>query len=77
MGLQLSCIEVAVRALTTNTNNVVVGADNSVRAAAGSETGLLLKPTDPAVWIPVDDVLDLFVDAVTSGEGVAWLASVS
>jgi hypothetical protein len=72
-----SAVQVRVRALTTNTNNVALGGDNTVRAAAGSETGVVLKATDPSIVIEVDDVTDLWVDAVTAGEGVVWMATVS
>lgn len=61
---------VIVTALDTNTNRVTVGG-NTVLAALVTGKGVSLLPRQKAgIW--VDDLLDVYVDARVSGEGVSY-----
>jgi hypothetical protein len=65
----LACKWVQVTALTSNTQQVNVGAAG-VLAAAGSSTGTpLARPVDHD---PVNDAAKVFVDARVAGEGVSF-----
>lgn len=63
--------EVTITARPANTNNISVGA-STVVAAAGSQRGYILVPGG-SVTLRVRDLADIYIDAVTSGEGVAFL----
>lgn len=66
--------EIIVQARPSNTGNVAIGGDNTVRAATGAgQRGLILTPTASPVKILVDDVSDIWVDAATNGEGINYL----
>lgn len=60
-----------VQAETDNTNNVAVG-DSNVVAAAGSERGAVLSPGS-SVDIYDANLANVYVDAVTDGEGVTFI----
>jgi hypothetical protein len=62
---------VAIQAETDNTNNVAVG-DANVVAAAGSERGLILAAGE-STTMSINDLVRVYVDAVTNGEGVTYL----
>lgn len=65
-----------VRAIETNTNHVVLGGPGVV-AAAATRNGVALAPTGPPLILEdVDDLTDIWVDAITSGEGLSFLAVV-
>lgn len=64
------CRKVEVQALPTNTDVVALGA-STVDAAAGAERGTILPPNGYAT-LYVEDLYALYVDAATSGEGVAF-----
>lgn len=71
---------IVIQALNTNTGNVCVGGSN-VKAAPGTQTaptqiGLCLKPND---WIALDaaNLSEIYVDAVTSNDGVTWMVGAS
>jgi hypothetical protein len=64
--------ELALRAIETNTNAVVVGGSGVV-AAAATRNGVALVPAGLVVVLrDVDDLGDLWVDAITSGEGLSF-----
>lgn len=60
-----------IQAQTDNTNFVAVGA-SGVDATIATGTGALLAPGE-AVPIPCDNLADIFVDALVSGEGVRFM----
>jgi hypothetical protein len=62
---------VMIQAQTDNLNKVAVGA-TGVDATVATGTGVLLDPGD-VVTIPCDNLADIFVDALTSGEGVRYV----
>ncbi len=59
-----------VTAETDNTNTVVVGAA-AVIAALATRVGTPLEAGESVVLL-IDDLSDVFVDAITSGEGVSF-----
>lgn len=65
-----------IMAATANTNPVVIGGSDVV-AAVGTRKGIALRPTDPPVKLGradgVDELSDVYVDAVTNGEAVTYL----
>lgn len=65
------CRSVAVTGLSTNTGLIVIGGDNSVRAAAGTRNGTPIAAGETASY-DVSDIGALWIDAVTSGEGVSY-----
>lgn len=63
----------AVRAIETNTNAVVIGGSGVV-AAAATRNGVPLVPTSPPLVLEdIDDLSDLWVDAITAAEGLSFL----
>jgi len=62
---------VIIQAQTDNTNKIAVGA-TGVDATVATGTGILLDPGD-AVTLPVDDLADVYIDALVSGEGVRYM----
>lgn len=64
-----------IMAATANTNPVVIGGADVV-AAVGTRKGVALRSTDPPVRLTsadgVDELSDVYVDAVTNGEAVTW-----
>lgn len=72
-----SISELVLRAVETNTNAVVIGGSGVV-AAAATRNGVALVPTgSPIVLEDIDDLGDIWVDAITSGEGLSFLATVA
>lgn len=61
-----------LRAIETNTNVVVIGGSGVV-AAAATRNGIALAATGVPIEVPVDDLGDLWVDAITNGEGVGFM----
>lgn len=57
--------------IRSNTNLVAIGGADT-DATLASEKGVLLKPTDPALILYDVELSKVFVDAVTSGEGVSY-----
>lgn len=70
----LEAESVSVQALLGNAGKVVIGGSDVV-AALATRKGIYLGPGDK-LTIPTDDVSDLWVDAVTSGDGVSYKAAV-
>ncbi len=62
---------IVVSAQPANTNEVAVGSA-TVDATAGAEQGAILAAGD-SVTLLIDNVQDVFVDAVTTGEGVSFV----
>lgn len=68
---------IRIMAATANTNPVVIGGSDVV-AAVGTRKGIALRATDPPITLDaqtdgVDELSDIYVDAVTNGEAVTWL----
>ncbi len=71
---------VAIQALATNTGNVVVG-DSHVVAGPGTQgaptqRGIRLT-AGTGITIDLIDITQVWVDAVTAGDGVSWLIGVA
>jgi hypothetical protein len=62
-----------VSALDSNVGVVVFG-DNAVVAASGTRRGAVLHPGD-TVFVPCDDLSDIYIDAENSGEGVSFTSA--
>jgi hypothetical protein len=65
-----ACKWVTVQAQTDNTNEIAVGA-TGVDATIATGTGIILFPGD-SITIEIDNLADVFVDAITDGEGVRY-----
>ena len=65
-----ACKRVVVQAQTDNTTGVAVGA-TGVDATIATGTGTFLYPGD-SFELEIDNLADVFVDALTSGEGVRY-----
>ena len=75
VALSSSSIEArafVIAALLTNTNPVYIG-DSAVKASSGSERGIPLLPGEK-ITLDVDNAMKIFLDSVTSGEGVTFEA---
>lgn len=59
-----------VQAQTDNTNKVAIGT-TGVDATVATGNGIILDPGD-TFTLPVDDLADVYVDALVSGEGVRY-----
>jgi hypothetical protein len=70
-----ACLSVTVTALSTNTGIVVVGGSDVV-AAAGTRKGTALEKGQQVKWTSeidgVDDLSQVYLDAVVNGEGVSF-----
>lgn len=60
---------VTVRALSTNTQPVVIG-----RSDVAVGTGYKMAPADPPIRILIDDLAKLNVIPAVNGEGISYLA---
>lgn len=65
------CKLVTITALIGNTNEVVLG-DATVIASAGTRRGIPLF-AGQSVTLYIEDLYALYLDAVTSGEGVSYI----
>ncbi len=61
---------VIIQAQTDNTNAVAVGAE-SVDATIATGNGIILYAGD-VITLEIDDLADVWIDAITSGEGVRY-----
>lgn len=62
--------KITIQALGANTDFIAVGA-STVVAASGTERGILLGPYQSVVFTN-DDLADIFIDSIVSGEGVSF-----
>lgn len=65
------CKRVVIQAQTDNTTGVAVGA-TGVDATVATGTGIFLYPGD-SIELDCDDLADIYVDALTNGEGVRFV----
>ncbi len=63
---------VMIQSQTDNTSKVAVGA-SGVDATIATGNGILLNPGDWTPRIDIDDLADIYVDALVAGEGVRYL----
>ncbi len=63
---------VKVQAQTDNTDGVAVGG-SGVDAVVATGTGILLYAGDWSDWINVDDLDEVYFDALVTGEGVRFI----
>jgi len=63
---------VIIQAQTDNTTAIAIGA-TGVDAAIATGTGIILYPGDWTPPIDVDNLTDIYIDALTSGEGCRYL----
>ena len=61
---------VIVQAQTDNTDKIAVGG-TGVDATVATGTGIILDPGD-SVTLPCDNLADIFIDSLVSGEGVRF-----
>lgn len=66
-----ACKWVTIQAQTDNTSTVAVGGAG-VDATVATGTGVMLSPGD-VVTLPIDDLAEVYVDALVSGEGVRFI----
>ena len=70
LGSQVINGPLMVKALIANTNNIYIG---NVSEDVASTNGLELASGDAVVFDFVGDLANLWIDADTNDEGVAWL----
>ena len=63
---------VIIQAQTDNTKAIAIGA-TGVDATIATGGGLMLQPGDWTPPIDIDDLADVYVDALASGEGVRYI----
>lgn len=76
----------AVRVTTTSTpiagvwvagdignSNIVVVGDSSVVGTESSQQGLVIGPAESSVFLPINNLNLLYVDAVSNGDRLVWL----
>ena len=71
IGSSTSIKKVTIQALDTNTDVIVVGG-STVVAASGTRSGIALLPYNSVV-IQVDNLADVYIDSVLSGEGISFI----
>ncbi len=54
-----------------NANPVVVG-DSGVVGTSGSQQGIIIGPAESSIFIPINNLNLLWVDAVTNGDKIIW-----
>lgn len=62
---------VIIQAQTDNTSSIAVGTEG-VDAVVATGTGILLYPGE-TITLLVDDLADIYIDALVSGEGARYL----
>ena len=72
LGSQAIGGSLAVKALASNTDIVVVGNDGA--GDVTTSNGFELSAGEAIVFNRVGNLADIMVDAAVSGEGVCWLA---
>jgi hypothetical protein len=65
-----ACKKVIIQAQTDNTTGIAVGG-SGVDATVATGTGLFLYPGD-SIEIQIDNLSDIYIDALTNGEGVRY-----
>lgn len=65
------CKLVTIQALYANTNEVVIG-NSTVVASAGTRSGLAL-PAGASITLFVEDLYNIYIDSVTTGDGVSYI----
>jgi len=54
-----------------NTSVMVVG-DSSVVGTSGSQQGIVIGPAESSIFIPINNLNLLYVDAASSGDKLIW-----
>lgn len=54
-----------------NSNVMVVG-DASVVGTSGSQQGIIIGPAESSIFIPINNLNLLYVDAASSGDRLIW-----
>jgi hypothetical protein len=62
---------VMITAETDNTNPVTWGGSGVIGALA-TRQGQPLYPGESSPWIPCDNLMDIYIDSLTNGEGVSF-----
>ena len=65
------CMGVFVSGDIGNANVVVVGT-STVVATSGSQRGIAVEPAGNSIFIPVNNLNLLYVDAITDGDNLIW-----
>ena len=66
------CKKVNITAEVDNTLAVVVGG-STVVAALATRRGIPLLPGESTGWFEIDDLLDIYLNAIVAGEGVTYI----
>ena len=66
------CKKVNITAEVDNTLAVVVGG-STVVAALATRRGMPLLPGESTGWFEIDDLLDIYLNAIVAGEGVTYI----
>ncbi len=74
LAASTACKRVICQAQTDNTSIIAVGA-TGVDATVATGTGIVLYPGD-AIDFEIDNLADIYIDSLVSGEGVRWTAFV-
>lgn len=54
-------------------NDMVSIGDSATLVASGSERGIILIPGNDPVTLEVDNLADVYIDAITAGDGVCFV----
>lgn len=54
-----------------NSNVMIVG-DSSVEGTSGSQQGIIIGPAESSIFIPINNLNLLYVDAASSGDELIW-----
>lgn len=70
LAASTTCKRVVIQSQTDNTTGISVGAAG-VDATVATGTGIFLYPGD-SIELDIDNLADVFIDALTNGEGVRY-----
>ena len=72
LAASTACKRVIIQAQTDNGGAVAIGAAG-VDATVATGNGISLVATSPPVVLDIDNLADIYVDAVVAGEGVRYI----
>uniref|UniRef100_A0A6M3IIC3 Uncharacterized protein n=1 Tax=viral metagenome TaxID=1070528 RepID=A0A6M3IIC3_9ZZZZ len=72
VGTSTPAKEIVIQAQTDNTKAIAIGS-SGVDASIATGTGIILYPGDWTPPIDIDDVADIYIDALASGEGCRYI----
>lgn len=72
VAVSTAAIFAVITAETNNTGMVVIGNEN-VDETLASRTGIPLNPGETSPVIPIDDLIEVYIDVGVNGDGVTYL----